>query len=64
MLIAYIKVVRSKYKSKNNRTGIFDWFIPVPIKITSSGHQIELRMDEHHFCEYDWEEPDRLIEAA
>ncbi len=41
-----------------------DWFIAVPAKITSSGHQIELKMCEHHFYKVDWEELDRLIEAA
>ena len=44
---------------------IEDWFhITVPAKITSSGHQIELRMYEHYFYKADWEELDRLIEAA
>jgi hypothetical protein len=44
---------------------IEEWFhITVPAKITSSGHQIELRMYEHHFYKADWEELDRLIEAA
>jgi hypothetical protein len=28
------------------------------------GHQIELRMYEHHSYKADWEELDRLIEAA
>lgn len=32
--------------------------------ITSSGHQIELKMYEHHFYKADWEELDRLIEVA
>ena len=33
-------------------------------KITISGHQIELKMYEHHFYKDAWEELDRLIEAA
>jgi len=28
------------------------------------GHQIKLKMYEHHFYKADWEELDRLIEAA
>jgi hypothetical protein len=67
-----------KFKKQEHRTFI-DWFIAVPAKITSSGHQIEstiananknkqfseqLKMYEHHFYKSDWEELDRLIEAA
>ncbi len=29
-----------------------------------SGHQIELKMYEHHFYKADWEELDRLNEAV
>jgi len=54
---------KSRFKKQEHRTFI-DWFIAVPAKITSSGHQIELRMYEHHFYKADWEELDRLIEAA
>jgi hypothetical protein len=54
---------KSKFKKQEHRTFI-DWFIAVPAKITSSGHQIELKMYEHHFYKSDWEELDRLIEAA
>jgi hypothetical protein len=54
---------KSKFKKQEHRTFI-DWFIAVPAKITSSGHQIELRMYEHHFYKADWEELDQLIEAA
>jgi hypothetical protein len=54
---------KSKFKKQEHRTFI-DWFIAVPAMITSSGHQIELRMYEHHFYKADWEELDRLIEAA
>lgn len=54
---------KSKFKKQEHRTFI-DWFIAVPAKITSSGHQTELRMYEHHFYKAEWEELDRLIEAA
>lgn len=54
---------KSKFKKQEHRTFI-DWFIAVPAQITSSGHQIELKMYEHHFYKADWEELDRLIEAA
>lgn len=54
---------KSKFKQQEHRTFI-DWFIAVPARITSSGHQIELKMYEHHFYKADWEELDRLIEAA
>jgi len=37
---------------------------PVPAKITRSGHQMELKLYEHHFYKADWEELDKLIEAA
>ena len=54
---------RIKFKKQEHRTFI-DWFIAAPAKITSSGHQIELKMYEHHFYKADQEEHDRLIEAA
>jgi hypothetical protein len=54
---------KSKFKKQEHQTFI-DWFIAVPAKITSSGHQIELKMYEHHFYKADWEELERLIEAA
>ncbi len=54
---------KSKFKKQEHRTFI-DWFIAVPAKITSSGHQIELKMYEQHFYKVEWEELDRLIEAA
>jgi hypothetical protein len=54
---------KSKFKKQEHRTFI-DWFIAVPARITCSGHQIELRMYEHHFYKAHWEELDRLIEAA
>ena len=73
-----VRQKKSKFKKQEHRTFI-DWFIAVPAKITSSGHQIEstiananknkqfseqLKMYEHHFYKSDWEELDRLIEAA
>jgi len=54
---------KNKFKKQEHRSFI-DWFIAVPAKITSSGHQIELKMYEHHFYKDAWEEFDRLIEAA
>lgn len=54
---------RSKFKQQEHRAFI-DWFIAAPAKITGSGHQIELKMYEHHFYKGDWEELDKLIEAA
>jgi hypothetical protein len=54
---------KSKFKKQEHRTFI-DWFIAVPAKITNSGHQIELKMYEHHFYKADGEELDRLIETA
>jgi len=54
---------KGKYKRQEHRSFI-DWFISVPAKITRSGHQIELKMYEHHFYKADWEELDKLIEAA
>ena len=62
-LSVMIRQKKSKFKQQEHRTFI-DWFIAVPAKITSSGHQIELKMYEHHFYKVDWEELDRLIEAA
>lgn len=38
--------------------------IAVQTKITSCGHQIELKMYEHHYYKTDWKELDRLIELA
>jgi hypothetical protein len=54
---------KKKFKKQEHRSFI-DWFIAVPAKITSSGHQIEIKMYEHHFYKDDWEEFDKHIEAA
>jgi hypothetical protein len=54
---------KNKFKQQEHRSFI-DWFIAVPAKITISGHQIELKMYEHHFYKDALEEIDRLIEAA
>jgi hypothetical protein len=54
---------KDRYKKQEHRSFI-DWFISVPAKITRSGHQIELKMYEHHFYKDAWEELDRLIETA
>jgi len=54
---------KNKFKQQEHRTFI-DWFISVPAKITRSGHQMELKLYEHHFYKADWKELDRLIEAA
>ena len=54
---------KNKFKKQEHRTFI-DWFITVPAKITQSGHQMEIKMYEHHFYKDAWEELDRLIEAA
>ncbi len=58
-----IRQRKNKFKKQEHRSFI-DWFIAVPAKITISGHQIELRMYEHHFYKADWEELDKLIDAA
>lgn len=54
---------KNRFKQQEHRSFI-DWFISVPAKITRSGHQTELKMYEYHFYKADWEEFDRLIEAA
>jgi hypothetical protein len=54
---------KDKYKRQEHRSFI-DWFILVPAKITRSGHQVELKMYEHHFYKDAWEELNRLIQAA
>jgi hypothetical protein len=54
---------KNRFKRQEHRTFI-DWFISVPAKITRSGHQIELKLYEHHFYKADWRELDKLIEAA
>lgn len=54
---------KNKFRRQEHRTFI-DWFISVPAKITRSGHQVELKLYEHHFYKADWEEFDKLIEAA
>jgi len=54
---------KSKFRRQEHRTFI-DWFIEVPAKITRSGHQMELKLYEHHFYKANWEELDKLIEAA
>ncbi len=54
---------RNKFKQQERRSFI-DWFIAVPARITISGHEIELKMHEHHFYKDAWQELDRLIEVA
>ena len=56
-------VNKNKFKRQEHRTFI-DWFITVTAKMTRSGFKIEIKMYEFHFCKADWEELDRLIEAA
>ena len=58
-----VRQKKNKFKRKEHPTFI-DWFISVPAKITKSGHQMELKLYEHHFYKVNWEELDRLIEAA
>ena len=65
-----IRQKKNKFKKQEHRTFI-DWFIAVPAKITKSGHQIEIKtyslprlLGEHHFYQAEWEEFDKLIEAA
>ncbi len=53
----------NRFKQQEHRTFI-DWFISVPAKITRSGHQMELKIHEHHFYKAESEELDMLIEAA
>ena len=54
---------KDKFKRQEHLTFI-DWFISVPAKITRSGHQTEIKMYENHFYKSEWEELDKLIEAA
>jgi len=54
---------KNRFRRQEHRSFI-DWFIAVPAKITESGHQIEIKMYEHHFYKDDWEELDKLIDAA
>ncbi len=54
---------KDKFKRQEHRTFI-DWFISVPAKIIRSGHQTEIKMYENHFYKADWQEIDRLVEAA
>jgi len=54
---------KDKFKRQEHRTFI-DWFISIPAKITRSGHQMEIKLYEHHFYKADWEQLDTLIEAA
>ncbi len=54
---------KNKLKKQEHRSFI-DWFISIPAKITNSGHQIEIKMYEHHFYKDEWKEFDRLIETA
>jgi hypothetical protein len=54
---------KNKFRRQEHYTFI-DWFVGVPAKITRSGHQKELKLYGHYFYKTDWEEHDRLIEAA
>jgi hypothetical protein len=54
---------KDKFKRQEHRTFI-DWFISEPAKIIRSGNQTEIKMYENHFYKADWQELDRLVEAA
>ncbi len=54
---------KNKFSRQEHRT-FLEWFIAVPGRIVSSGHQIEIKMYEHHFYKEDWKDLDRLLEAA
>jgi hypothetical protein len=54
---------KNRFKRQKHRTFI-DWFVAVPAKITRRGHQMEIKLYEHHFYKADWVELDRLIAAA
>jgi hypothetical protein len=65
-----IRQKKDKFKRQEHRTFI-DWFIAVPAKITRSGYQTEIKMyslsrfiGKNHFYKADWQELDRLIDAA
>ncbi len=62
-LSAMMRQKINRFKRQEHRTFI-NWFISVPAKITKSGHQMELKLYEHHFYKADWEEFDKLTEAA
>jgi hypothetical protein len=54
---------KDKFKRQEHQTFI-DWFISEPAKIIRSGNQTEIKMYENHFYKADWQELDRLVEAA
>jgi len=54
---------KNRFKRQEHRTFI-DWFISVPANIIRSWHQTEIKMYENHFYKADWEELDKLVEAA
>lgn len=62
-LSVMIRRGRKKFFKQEHRTFV-DWFILVPARITRSAKQIELKMYEHHFYKDDWEELDRMVNAA
>ena len=59
----HLRQKKNKFWRQENRT-LIDWFVAVPAKITKSGHQMELKLYEHHFYKVEWEELDKLIEAT
>jgi len=54
---------KDKFRKLEHRSFV-ERFVMVPAKITRSGNQIEIKMYENHYYKDDWEELDRLIEAA
>ncbi len=46
---------KNKLRRQEHRMFIV-WFVAVPSKITRSGHQVELKLYEHHFYKADLEE--------
>ena len=47
-ILVMMRQKKEKFKRQEHRTFI-DWFIAVPAKITKSGHQMEIKLYEHHF---------------
>jgi hypothetical protein len=62
-LLELMRQKKSIIKRQEHRIFI-DWYISAPAKITRRGHQMELKLYEHHFYKADRNELDKLIEAA
>lgn len=66
-VLAYNLSLMMRYKSepfwRQEHKTVRDWFINIPAKLVTSGHQLTLKIHEHYYFKNRWMELDELITA-